>query len=182
MSVDTFITSHLITNPHGEESEYNEQAEVPECDLVTFLAVTQKLQVDIFPITWNSARELIGFGLTATVHEALINSQTSFAFKRTRQHKLNRARGLQALINELAVLSQLREHPNTVELHGICWDVRAYDVWPVLVFEKAQFGDLSNFLKLLVGRDLFLPERLSLCVDIGTAIIYMHSNGMKIRW
>ena len=77
----------------------------------------------------------------------------------------------------------LREHPNIVELQGICWDVPADDeVWPVLVFEKTQFGDLYNFLRVPVGRDLSITERLKLCVDVGTAIIDMHSLGRIIRF
>jgi hypothetical protein len=50
------------------------------------------------------------------------------------------------------------------------------EVWPVLVFEKAQFGDLYSFATLPVGRDLCIAERLKLCVDVGTAIMDMHFN------
>lgn len=181
MFTETPIFTQLVTNKVG--SEHGEQAEVSKCDFITFLAVAQKMQVDILPITWQSARGMIGKGATSTIYEALINSQTSFAFKCTSDYrKLLNTNDFQFLINEVTVLSQLREHPNIVELQGICWDVTADDeVWPVLVFEKAQFGDLYNFLKLPVGRDLSIPERLSLCVDIGTAIIDMHSHGMIIR-
>jgi hypothetical protein len=45
------------------------------------------------------------------------------------------------------------------------------------VFEKTHFGDLYNFLRLPVGRDLSIAERLKLCVNVGTAIIDMHALG-----
>lgn len=183
MSAGTSQFSQFVTDI-VVGSEYGKQAEVSECDLITFLAVAQKMQVDILPITWQSAWNIVGRGATSTIYEALINSQTSFAFKciSDRKQKLSKTNSFQTLINEVTVLSQLREHPNIVELQGICWGITADDeVWPVLVFEKAQFGDLYNFLKLPVGRGLSIPERLSLCVDIGTAIIDMHSHGMTIR-
>jgi len=185
MSAGTSQFSQFVRDIEAGSEDGIQAEEVSECDLITFLAVAQKMQVDILPITWQSARNMVGRGATSTIYEALINSQTSFAFKcisDDQKQKLWKTNNFQTLINEVTVLSQLREHPNIVELQGICWDVTADDeVWPVLVFEKAQFGDLYNFLKLPVGRDLSIPERLSLCVDIGTAIIDMHSHGMIIR-
>ncbi len=180
MSVGASIISPYFTD-FEEGSDYTEQAETSECDLITFLAVAQKVQIDILPITWQSARGIIGVGATSTIYEASINSQTSFAFKCIKYQSL-KTYNFRTLINEVIALSQLRGHPNIVELQGICWDVTADDeVLPVLVLEKAPFGDLYTFLKRPVGRDLSIPERLSLSVDIGTAIIYMHSHGMIIR-
>jgi hypothetical protein len=49
-------------------------------------------------------------------------------------------------------------------------------VWPVLVLEKSQYGDLYNFATLPVGRELCFAKRLKLCVDVGTAISDMHNN------
>ena len=150
-------------------------------DLITFLAVAQRMQVDILPTTWQSTRGPMGRGGTSRINEALINLQTSFAFKcvSTRQkRKFLKAKIFQTLISEIVVLGHplLREHPNIVELQGICWDVPSDEVWPALVFEKTQFGDLYNFLTLPVGRDLRTLERLKLCVDVGTAISDMHFN------
>lgn len=150
-------------------------------DLITFLAVAQKMQVDILPITWQSARGPVGAGGTSQINEALINLQTSFIFKcvsNKQKRKFPKAKIFQTLISEIVVLAHplLRKHPNIVQLQGICWDVLPNQIWPVLVFEKTQFGDLHNFLTLPVGRDLRTLERLKLCVDIGTAISDMHFN------
>jgi serine/threonine protein kinase len=184
MSVDASIISPYFTD-FEEGSDYTEQAETSECDLITFLAVAQKVQVDILPITWQSARGIIGVGATSTIYEASINSQPSFAFKCIKyqgEGESLKTYNFLTLINEVTALSQLRGHPNILELQGICWDVIADDeVLPVLVLEKAPFGNLYTFLERPVGRDLSIPERLSLSVDIGTAIIHMHSHGMIIR-
>ena len=151
-------------------------------DLITFLAVAQRMQVNILPITWQSARGLVGRGGTSRINEASVDLHTSFAFKcvlNRQKREFPKAKIFQTLISEIVVLGHplLREHPNIVELQGICWDVPSDEVWPVLVFEKTQFGDLYNFLTLPVGRDLCTIERLKLCVDIGTAISDMHFNG-----
>lgn len=151
-------------------------------DLITFLDVVQRLQVAILPITWQTARQPVGAGATSEIKQALINLQTSFAFKCVsdmQKREQSETKILQALISEMTVLGHpsIRGHPNIVELQGICWDVPSdNEVWPVLVFEKSQFGDLYNFATLPVGRDLRIDERLELCMDIGTAIIYMHLN------
>jgi hypothetical protein len=151
-------------------------------DLIAFLAVVQRVQVDILPITWQPARPPVGTGGASSIREALINSLISFAFKRVSdKQKRDKSEAIifQALISEITVLGHplIRKHPNIVELQGICWDVPSdHEVWPVLVFEKAQFGDLYNFGTSPVGTDLRIAERLKICVDVGTAIIDMHSN------
>ena len=76
----------------------------------------------------------------------------------------------------------IREHPNVVELEGICWDVQSEGkVWPVLVFQKTQPGDLESFMELPAGRDLSIKDRLKLCMDVGTAIMDMHSNRRSFK-
>jgi hypothetical protein len=154
--------------------------------LITFLAVIQKLKISILPITWQAARQAIGVGATGRINEALINLHTSFAFKcvTDKQKQNNAEEGIICtLINEVVALGHplIRQHPNIAELQGICWDVTTNEqgedkVWPVLVFEKSQYGDLYNFVTLPVGRELGFAERLKLCVDIGIAISDMHLN------
>jgi hypothetical protein len=161
------------------------QATNASYDLITFLAVIQKLQIEILPITWQAARQPIGVGATGRINEALINLHTSFAFKCVSdRHKERESKEaiIQILINEVTVLGHehIRNHPNIVELQGICWDVSNDEgddkVWPVLVFKKTQYADLYNCAMLPVGRELCFTERLKLCTDVGTAIWDMHSN------
>jgi len=155
-------------------------------NLITFLGVIQKLQIEILPITWQAAWQAIGGGATGKINEALVDLHTSFAFKcvsdRQKENEPE-SKIIQALINEVIVLGHpsIRKHSNIVELQGICWDV-AFDskgnnkVWPVLVFEKSQYGDLYDFAMLPVGRELRFMERLKLCIDVSIAISDMHFN------
>jgi len=113
-----------------------------------------------------------------------MNLETSFAFKRVwRKDQAATSAASEAIfdsiIREMMILRHpsIQQHPNIVELQGICWDI-PYDekVWPVLVFEKSQYGDLYEFAKRDVGRQLAFSERLRLCLDIGTAVADMHSH------
>lgn len=150
-------------------------------NFLSFLATAQELQIPFLPITWEAARQDIGKGGTSRISEALINLQTSFAFKRIHSDSKRDKTEQQifhTLINEITVLGHpfVREHSNIAQLQGICWDIAPNDKpWPVLVIEKTQFGDLYNFAQLPVGREIGIAERVKLCVDIGTAIRDMHS-------
>ena len=150
-------------------------------NFLSFLATAQALDVKILPISWNSAREEIGRGGTSMINQALANLQMSFAFKRvTDDERLERSEGeiYRSLINEMAVLSHrgIREHSNIVPLLGICWDTSDDTIWPVLVFERSQFGDLFSFARTQVGRELDSNARLKLCIEIGKAVTDMHSQ------
>jgi hypothetical protein len=185
MSTDesTFLKPRLLSD---SAIQFEHVADT-QCDLLTFLAVVQKAQVDILPITWQSARQPIRAGNTSNVNKALITLQTSFAFKYVSDKQKRdkpEAKIFQAFISEITVLSYplIRKYPNIVKLQGICWDVPFdNEVWPVLMFEKTQFGDLYNFLILPVGRDLCTAERLKLCGDVGAAIIDMHFNSRFLK-
>jgi hypothetical protein len=150
-------------------------------DFLTFLGIAQSLKIDFLPITWQPALDTVGQGGTAEIRQALINLQTSFAFKRLISTRpAEEAKNFQALIAEISVLGQpsIRDHPNIITLEGICWDIilETEKVWPVLVFEKARLGDLLAFMEQGAGKKLSLEDRLQLCVDIATAVADMHSN------
>jgi hypothetical protein len=83
------------------------------------------------------------------------------------------------LINEIAVLRHeaIRNHAHVVRLEGLCWGVpNANDVWPVLVFEWSQEGDLSRFMTSDKGLKLSLEDRLRICIDVGIAIQDMYAS------
>lgn len=185
MSTDeSTLLKYRFLSDSAVKSEKQVDAQI---DLITFLATIQGLQVAILPITWQSARQPFGAGATSTINEALIDLQTSFAFKcvsEKQKREEPEARIFQALISEITVLGHpfIREHPNIVELQGISWDIPSNDeIWPVLVFEKTQLGDLYNFATSPVGRDLSVNERLELCVGVGTAIVDMHFNSKSLK-
>ncbi|KAL8789349.1 MAG: hypothetical protein Q9195_006876 [Heterodermia aff. obscurata] len=173
-----------------------DRAKVVRYDFITFLAWAQHLQVDFLPITWQSARKIVGFGGTSLINQALVDLHTSLVFKRIslkRKQSEEEEIIFRDLITEIRVLSDpiIREHSNILLLQGICWDIPhtlsndgvsgafcSDKVWPVLVFEKSQYGDLRHFATLAVGRELGMYERLRLCFDIGIAVTAMH--GYKI--
>jgi hypothetical protein len=155
-------------------------------DFLTFLGIAQSLKIDFLPTTWQPALDTVGLGGTAEIRQALLNLQMSFAFKRLiSTQPAERAKNFQALIAEISVLGQssIRDHPNIIKLEGICWDIipETGNVWPVLVFEKAQLGDLLAFMEQGAGKTLSLEDRLQLCVDIATAVADMHLNCEKSK-
>ncbi|KAK7943800.1 TPR-like protein [Apiospora aurea] len=122
----------------------------------------------------------------------LVNGRTSFVFKRVAdKSKLYdpEDRIFRTVVNEMAALRHpsIRDHPNIAELQGLCWDVPVAEdrednepiakAWPVLVFEKSPYGDLSSFATVPLGQALSFDERLDICLDVGRAIADMHSNG-----
>ncbi|KAK3374185.1 kinase-like domain-containing protein [Lasiosphaeria ovina] len=151
-------------------------------DLISFLAIACDLGVPLLPMTWQAARERLGLGGSGDVRQALVDVQTSLAFKLVKdEDKAQREVELVLRIfaNELIALSRpnLRAHPHIVDLLGICWDNPSTGgVWPALLFEKSQYSDLYNFSTLLVWRELAAMERLDLCLQIGSAIAEMHDQ------
>ncbi|KAH8598398.1 serine/threonine protein kinase japonica group [Bisporella sp. PMI_857] len=183
--------SELYTAPYISQSHASLGREVlgletapDQYTFLSFLATAQALDIKFLPITWEAASQRIGIGGTSKVNETPINVDTSLAFKRVRDDETKQRTEeniFRTLINEITVLAQpfVREHPNIVELQGICWDISTDDKpWPVLVFEKSEFGDLYNFVEMPAGRQININERLKLCAEIGTAVASMHSNNI----
>ncbi len=160
-------------------------AALPHLDLLTFLTIAQKLDVDLLPITWHSAQGKIGSGGTGHVNQSLLNAQLSFAFKRFKVEngaRRDESEVFKRLIAEILVLQcqTIRDHPNIIDFYGVSWDVEVdasgglLRVLPVLVFEKSELGSLATFLSSS-KRSLSMETRLRLCRDVGNALATMHS-------
>ena len=84
------------------------------------------------------------------------------------------------MMSEVLILSQppIQNHPNIVDLEGICWEVKSWTerAVPVLVFEKASW-DLQQFMNVREGMDMVVEDRLEICADIGSAIMALHAYG-----
>lgn len=153
-------------------------AEPDRYNFISFLATAQALQIEFLPLVWDTARESLGTGGTSVIHQALMNVDTSFAFKTYHKRGRTEEQVFRILINEMTIMSQafVREHANIAQLQEICWEISSDDKpWPVLVFEKADFGDLDHFARHR-GKDMKIDQRLGLCLDIGRAIMDMHAN------
>jgi Protein tyrosine and serine/threonine kinase len=143
--------------------------------LIDFLSVAQRRNIDFLPIAWEPALQQLGQGGSAVVSQSLINLQTSFAFKRPLRHKT-----YHVLMSEILVLQRkpIATHPNLPRLQGICWD-RESDpshVTSVLVFPKADFGDLHSYMNTQEGMKLSFESKLRLCIDIAKAIGTLHAH------
>ena len=88
------------------------------------------------------------------------------------------------MMSEVLILSQLpiRNHPNIIDLEGICWEIMPWTekAVPVLVFEKASW-DLQQFMNVREGMEMPFEDRLKICADIGDAIMTLHAHGLSIN-
>jgi hypothetical protein len=144
---------------------------------IALLGLAQRLRIRFLPITWQEALGRIGNGGQAGINQALINIQTSFAFKR---FSLPDRDPFRETIQEMVVLSHsvVLQHEHIVTLEGICWDIPQDErVWPVLVFQKSHLGDLDKFARSEKFKNLSIEDRLNLCADVGIAIRDMHCSG-----
>ena len=174
-------------------------------DLISFLSAVQNCAVDILSLTWREAENPLGRGGTAVVNQALVNLETSFAFKRTVKLRVpqvstanlddasvsEKDRAMveyksqelvyRALISELLILRHpsIRHCRNIVNIQAICWEIdeKSYKPWPVLIFPKSDFGDLRRFLKSDRGIQMTNMERLKLCSEVAEGLAVLHANG-----
>jgi hypothetical protein len=156
-------------------------------DLISCLAAAQSRNIDFLSISWQSPLSSLEVGGTAEISQSLINSQIGFAFKRmiSEHSYLHETSIFKALISEISILGHplLRGHPNLLKLEGICWEIDSIKkAWPVLVFQKAQFGDLKQFILSEQGKGISTGVKLKLCADVATAIMTLHSCGEFISF
>ena len=153
-------------------------------DFLSILGIAQKLDIDFLPVIWQPALDTAGNGATAEIHQSLINVQTSFAFKRYKRRWEFRSDAddfkFQRLYFETLILGQpqIRSHPNIIRLEGLCWDISpdCKEVWPVLVFEKTSFGDLTKWSASEEGKTASHDVRLSICADVANAVRHLHTH------
>ncbi|KAL8840333.1 MAG: hypothetical protein Q9170_001348 [Blastenia crenularia] len=195
------MSSYQYSTQNGIQTAAAPQKLSQYCDFVTFLGIAQSLSIDFLPITWQEALGNIGKGATAEIHEALLDFNTSFAFKRRlfkESFNSDELTGeiLPSVVTELSILlaPSIRRCPNIMGVVGICWEIHSGDeyapsrersvdfsniaVVPVLVFEKSKHGDLHGFMTDGIGKTLGFVERLEFCLEIARAIATMHSENV----
>jgi hypothetical protein len=177
MEIMAFNSWAFSGAPSTDQGEQGSQRH----DLITFLAASQLLKVDLLPITWQPQLGVIGTGGTARVSQSAVDIRTSFAYKRMYSNASNE-RNYEQLAAEVAALKAqfILGHPNIVQLEGICWELNSTDrrVLPVLVFEKADHGDLKQFMEV-AGRTVEFGTRAKWCVDLAGALQSLHVNGKR---
>jgi len=150
-------------------------------DLIKFLSVAQKYNIEYLPITWQPTLSTLGVGGSAMISQSTFITNMPLAFKRFHEPGDSDCNFL-PLISEVLILSQppIQSHPNIVNLEGICWEIKARTekAIPVLVFEKAAW-DLKQFMNVCEGMKMTIADRLKICTDIGSAIMTLHANGLS---
>ena len=153
-------------------------------DFLSILGIAQKLDIDFLPIVWQPALDAAGDGATAEISQSLVNVGTSFAFKRYKkrwdpQSDADHSK-FQHLYFEILILGQpeIRKHSNIIRLEGLCWDISPdrKEIWPVLVFEKTNLGDLTKWSASMEGRTASHDVRLNICADVANAVRHLHMH------
>ena len=179
--------SGLVSHSDGTFPRYSASTShtnhVIQSDLIAFLSIAQKCDVDYLPITWQPALNTLGVGGSGTISQSTFITEKPLAFKRFNDSE-NPDGGFLPMMSEVLILSQppIRNHPNIVDLEGICWEIRpsTEKAVPVLVFEKASW-DLQQFMNVREGVDMAFEDRLKICADVGGAIMTLHAYGLSIH-
>ena len=172
------------------DSHHRSRTELPAMNshnnLISLLAVAQYYDIDFVSLTWQQGRGQLAAGGTSEIWQSNYSKRTDFVFKRMRfadtyrPDSKDQEKGFNALVSEISILSHplIRHHQNIVKLEGLCWEIpqQGHTVWPVLILEKAQLGNLESFMSSEQGRSTTMDERLELCTDVASAIIALHSN------
>ncbi|KAI4171066.1 MAG: hypothetical protein LQ348_006994 [Seirophora lacunosa] len=126
----------------------------------------------------------IGQGGSARIQQSPVNIQIDLAFKRLTPMAGGPPDEIalyRALTTEIGVLGHrgIADHPNILKLEGVCWDTDSFDdkVYPVLVFEKAAYGDLTSFRKSDLFQRLDAADKMLICAQVANAVASMHSFG-----
>ena len=178
--------SGLVSHSDGRFPRYSASTSrtnrVIQRDLIAFLSIVQKYSVDYLPITWQPALSTLGDGGSGTISQSTFMIKKPLAFKRFHSTE-NSDEGFLPMMSEVLILSQppIQNHPNIVNLEGICWEIKpgTEGAVPVLVFEKAPW-DLQQFMNAREGMDMSFEDRLKICADVGGAIMALHAYGLSI--
>jgi serine/threonine protein kinase len=190
----TTVTRGNATSPDSPNGGY-----AGTYNLLTCLACAQRCGLDFTGMTWVDAQGELGEGGQAVVSQTQTNVETVLAYKRRNSSSIgsrfsrgttNQKLTLQDIYREIAfeIMAlghpRIRDHPHIVQLHAISWEIQnvaswrhAKDnlrVWPVLVFEKADKGDLLKYVS--THSELDLARRVQLCREIALALAAAHEN------
>jgi len=180
--------SALVSHSDGMFTRYSATPKNPtsgdlQNDLITFLSIVQKYNVDFLPITWQPALGNLGKGGTGTISQSTFSTDRALAFKRFHDNGKS-AQDFLPIMSEVLILSQppIQNHSNIVDLEGICWEIkpRTEKAVPVLVFQKAAW-DLQQFMNVQEGINMSINDRLKICADIGSAIMALHAYGLSFQ-
>jgi hypothetical protein len=180
-SSDELFPTLSLQNPSTD----NENPE--HLNLIYFCATAQALELDFLPIKWQAHNGLIGVGGTSEIRQSQVSYEVSLAFKSITAKSNSYARNNEDKSVYLLLLAEiqhmgLKNMQDSAYVHkveGICWDLnqRTGAVSPVLVYRRAQHGDLYHFLDSGGGKSLSFWDRVKLCRKIGIGLEALHASG-----
>jgi len=152
-----------------------------QSDLIAFLSIVQKCNIDYVPVTWQPDLSSLGVGGSGTISQSTFITDMPLAFKRFHVSEDSDGDFL-PMMSEVLILSRppIRDHLNIINLEGVCWEIkpRTEKAVPVLVFEKAAW-DLQQFMGLSEGTNMPIDDRLKICADIGSALMALNTYGLS---
>jgi hypothetical protein len=183
MDFSETLPNSMFSRPMFSDLSMEPQAseDVAIYDIVSFLALAQQCGLDLLPIKWQPALGVLGKGGTAAVNQSLINVQMSYAFKRVLPLRAVKS-GFREWASELLILchSWMRTNYHIARLEAFCLEVlKDGRVSPVLIFEKAELGDLEHFVTLEEANAISFDGWLKLCLGLGGTLHNMQWFGKQ---
>jgi Protein tyrosine and serine/threonine kinase len=185
--MNLFYSSSILGAAVVSAADLEARDDIHHPNLLRLLQAATVLKVPILPLTWDPAFEALGLdGATSRVNQSPLNAALEFAYKRfapesndnyTTQEAFRKMQ-YDAMIAELTILScpTIRRHENIVTFVGMCFEVLSSgEVLPVIVFKKAEHGDLSVFLAENLPLDA--SSLTEICGEVAKGIQIMHSCG-----
>ncbi|KAK5654579.1 hypothetical protein OQA88_7208 [Cercophora sp. LCS_1] len=170
-------------------SEIGNSARYEHWDLLTFLSIAAKFQVDFSEETFRLGLRSLGRGATSNVVETSLSKDHGLAFKvptasaasfGAENTEKAEVKQLKILIHELVALESLRSNPFVVDLLGITFHVNVEfnQVLPVMLTEASTHGTLTRLFLSAKGSTLTTAQRLKLCGNVAQACYGMHMLGI----
>ncbi|KAJ3576582.1 hypothetical protein NPX13_g3648 [Xylaria arbuscula] len=186
----------LRDSPKATRAKSKKNKDEEGCySLLSCLACAQHCRVDFTGFSWINAQGMLGRGGQGVVAQTRASVDTVFAFKRRRPIRgilttqaAAKDHAFREICSEIMALGHedLHHHENIVQLIAISWEIENVRdwrfqadvvIWPVMILEKAELGDLGNFLRGK-GRETDFPTRLRMCAGIASALAAVHKNGI----
>ncbi|KAF3002326.1 hypothetical protein E8E14_005652 [Neopestalotiopsis sp. 37M] len=178
----------LRTPRHDVKSE-REHTQPEYAGLADLISILQRSNIPILPVSPQQGLDILGRGMSGSVHQAAADALTMLAFKSGIPSRCAQDDNINhdwySLITELTILNHppIRNSLHCAKLLGITFipdeeNSGTRQTWPNLVTLKATLGNLEEFLTSHQD-DLLTDSVRSTCVaDITHALNTLHSCGV----